>query len=127
MLSYESAEVQGRFTARSTPNTHSPLIVKSPFNVTMGSEGVVIEPASENDNYLDGHGHHHIVVDAPLPNLDQPIPQESIQHLHFGKGQLETVLDLEPGKHTLRLLFAKGDHVPWDPAVTETIEITVID
>lgn len=101
--------------------------VKSPFRVIMGSEGVVIEPASENGNYKDGHGHHHIVIDAPVPSLRQPIPKNSIHHLHYGKGQSETVLDLDPGDHTLRLLFAKGDHVPWDPEIADAIQITVVD
>ena len=106
--------------------------VKSPFVVKMAAEGAVIEPAS-NDLHSGNahsdtiHGHHHIIVDAVLPNLEQPIPDESIQHLHFGKAQTETILDLEPGPHTLRLLFAKGDHVPWQPVVSDTIEITVVD
>ena len=111
--------------------------VKSPFVVKMGAEGVVIEQASKaddqehlhsgNEHSETVHGHHHIIVDALLPNLEQPIPSESVQHLHFGKAQTETTLDLEPGTHTLKLLFAKGDHVPWKPVITDTIEITVID
>jgi hypothetical protein len=30
--------------------------------------------------------------------------------VHFGKGQMETVLNLPPGKHTLRLLLADHEH-----------------
>ncbi|MBI2856641.1 MAG: DUF4399 domain-containing protein, partial [Chloroflexi bacterium] len=32
-----------------------------------------------------------------------------------------------PGEHTLRLLFAKGNHVPYDPAITDSIKITVVE
>ena len=101
--------------------------VKSPVKVSMMVEGLVVEPASEEASYMDGHGHHHIIVDALLPSLNEPIPVESIQHLHYGKAQSTSLIELKPGKHTLRLLFAKGDHVPWNPVITDTIEIFVVD
>ena len=101
--------------------------VTSPFKVRMGSEGLTIEPATEDGDYPAGHGHHHIIIDAVLPNLDQPIPKDSIQHLHYGKAQIGAVLDLQPGKHTLKLLFAKGNHVPWTPVMSDSIEVTVVD
>ncbi len=100
--------------------------VKSPFIVQMGSENLVIEPAQADVDYLPGHGHHHIIIDADLPRLDMPIPANSVQHLHFGKAQIETTLDLEPGEHSLRLLFAKGDHISWSPAQTANINVTVV-
>ena len=31
----------------------------------------------------------------------------------MARGETETVLDLPPGKHTLRLLFADSHHVPF--------------
>jgi len=34
-------------------------------------------------------------------------------HRHFGKGQTFAVLDLPPGRHTLRLLFADHEHRPY--------------
>ena len=97
--------------------------VTSPFTVRMGAEDVTVEPAGE---VRDGYGHHHIIVDADLPPLDQPIRSDD-QHRHFGKGQTETVLDLAPGEHTLRLLFAQGNHVPYDPEITDTIKITIVE
>ena len=98
--------------------------VTSPFTVRMGAEDVKVEPASQGDR--DGYGHHHIMIDADLPPLGQPIPSDE-EHRHFGGGQTETVLDLAPGEHTLRLLFAQGNHVPYDPAITDTIKITVTE
>jgi hypothetical protein len=60
----------------------------------------------------DGTGHHHLLIDSPMPlDLEKPIPF-SDKYRHFGGGQTETVLDLAPGKHTLQLLFADQDHTP---------------
>lgn len=61
-------------------------------------------------------GHHHLLIDCPLPPLDQPIPNDK-NHLHFGLGQTETTIDLPPGTHTLQLLMGDGDHIPHDPPV----------
>ena len=98
--------------------------VTSPLTVRMGVEDVIVEPASQG--VRDGYGHHHIMIDADLPPLGQPIPSDE-HHCHFGGSQTETVLDLAPGEHTLRLLFARGNHVPYDPAITDTIKITVTE
>jgi hypothetical protein len=65
-----------------------------------------------------------IDVDA-LPPTDQPLPKDD-QHLHFGMGQTETVLNLAPGKHRLRLILGDYLHTPHDPPVMcEEITITV--
>lgn len=61
-------------------------------------------------------GHHHLLVDAQVPPLDQPIPNDH-NHLHFGLGQTETVIELPPGTHTLQLLMGDADHVPHNPPV----------
>jgi hypothetical protein len=46
--------------------------------------------------------------------------------VHFGKGQTETSVTLAPGKHTLELLFADYQHVPFDPTLhSQKITITV--
>lgn len=98
--------------------------VTSPFVVKMGTDGVVVEPASEGVN--DGHGHHHIIIDADLPPAGQPIPSDD-RHRHFGKGQTDTTLDLLPGEHTLQLLFADGSHSPYDPVLTDSVTVTVVE
>ena len=69
-------------------------------------------------------GHHHLLVDAPLPPFDQPIPNDE-NHLHFGAGQTEATITLSPGKHTLQLLLGDAGHIPHDPPVFST-PITVI-
>ena len=61
-------------------------------------------------------GHHHLLIDAPLPPLDQEIPNDK-NHLHFGLGQTETIIELPNGTHTLQLLMGDANHVPHDPPV----------
>ncbi len=72
-------------------------------------------------------GHHHLLVDAELPPLDQPIPND-FNHLHFGAGQTEAKITLPPGPHKLRLLFADSAHVPHNPPVySDVINVTVTE
>jgi hypothetical protein len=89
----------------------------------MGAAGVTVEPASAGVH--EGAGHHHIIVDADLPASGQPIPSNA-QHLHFGKAQTEATLDLPPGEHTLHLVFADANHIPYSPHVAATLKVTVV-
>ena len=61
-------------------------------------------------------GHHHVLIDTPVPPLDQPIPND-FNHLHFGAGQTEGTINLTPGKHTLQLLLGDAAHVPHNPPI----------
>lgn len=75
----------------------------------------------------DNSGHHHLLIDTELPPLDKEIPNDA-NHLHFGAGQTETLLELPPGEHTLQLLLADHKHVPHNPPVmSERIRVTVKD
>ena len=57
-------------------------------------------------------GHHHLLVNRDLPlDFKQALPF-SDQYIHFGKGQMETVLTLAPGTYKLRLLLADDKHIP---------------
>lgn len=96
--------------------------VESPFKVEMKAENLVVEPATMGVN--DGHGHFHIILDAPLASPSEPMPKDGT-HIHYGEGQTETILDLPVGQHALILQFAKGDHVPYDPPVYQQITINV--
>lgn len=72
-------------------------------------------------------GHHHLIVDAPTPALDQPIPND-FNNLHFGAGQTEAEVTLTPGKHTLQLILGDKDHVPHTPPImSERITVTVVE
>lgn len=97
-------------TAVRFSNLKSGYTVRSPFWVEFGIRGMGVIPAG-NPNQKAGH--HHLLVDTPLPaNHTEKIPF-SDTHRHFGKGQTGTALDLKPGRHTLRLLFADHDHRPY--------------
>ena len=61
-------------------------------------------------------GHHHLLVDAPLPPLDQPIPND-FNHLHFGAGQTEAQVTLPLGVHTLQLLLGDENHMAHEPPI----------
>lgn len=61
-------------------------------------------------------GHHHLLINTPVPPLDREIPNDR-NHMHFGLGQTETVIDLPPGTHTLQLLMGDENHVAHDPPV----------
>lgn len=83
--------------------------VRSPFVVDFAIRGMGVAPAGVA---RDGSGHHHILVNRDLPkSITAPIPFDDT-HRHFGKGQTHTLLELPPGKHRLRLLFADHEHRP---------------
>ena len=97
-------------------------IVQSPFKVSFGLSGMGIAPAGSQ---IESTGHHHLVIDADLPDLSQPIPS-SDNYRHFGKGQTEVEVDLPPGTHTLQLLLGDWLHRPHNPPVySEVVTVTV--
>ena len=85
--------------------------IETPFLVKFGlSGGWGLAPIS---NEVGGKsGHHHLLVNRDLPlDFKQALPFTE-QYMHFGKGQMETVLNLPPGNYTLRLLLADDKHLP---------------
>ena len=97
--------------------------VDQSFDVKFGLSGMGVAPAGVD---IDNTGHHHLLIDMDnLPDLDQPLPKtENVKH--FGGGQTETQLNLEPGKHTLQLLLGNYQHIPHDhPVLSEKVTVTV--
>ncbi len=83
--------------------------VQSPFVARFGMSHWGIAPAGQ-DVVLTGH--HHLLIDQALPlDIQAPLPF-SERYMHFGKGQMEAILNLPPGRHTLRLLLADHKHRP---------------
>lgn len=96
-------------------------VVSSPVTVRFGLSEMGVAPAGvEKENT----GHHHLLVDhESLPALDRPLGPD-VQH--FGGGQTETTLELEPGEHTLQLILGDHLHIPHNPpVVSEKVTITV--
>lgn len=96
-------------------------IVTSPLKVEMGVEGMEIAPAGE---VKAGQGHHHIIVDGGPIAKGTVVPADAT-HLHFGKGQTETSLELTPGKHTLTLQLADGLHQSYGEELSATLHVVV--
>jgi Domain of unknown function (DUF4399) len=98
-------------------------VVESPVTIKFGLDNMEVTPAGIDNPH---GGHHHLLIDTPLPaDLRLPIPADA-QHIHFGKGQTETSIELAPGKHSLQLLLGDYIHRPHaKPVYSEVITITV--
>jgi len=97
-------------------------VLSSPIRVVFGTDKISISPAGTE---VANSGHHHLLIDIDeLPGMDLPLPA-STQLIHFGKGQTERTLTLEPGEHSLRLLLGNYIHVPHNPPVMSP-KITVL-
>jgi hypothetical protein len=88
-------------------------VVSSPVKIVFGLSGMGVAPAGIDQAKT---GHHHLLIDTGLPNLNQPIPADD-KHRHFGGGQTEVVIELAPGEHSLQLLLADFAHTPHNPPV----------
>ncbi len=96
--------------------------VTNPITVEFGIEGMDVAKAGDDQ---PNSGHHHLLIDTGLPNLDLPIPADD-RHIHFGDASTSTEISLPPGVHTLTMLLGDYRHLPHDPPlVSEPITITV--
>jgi hypothetical protein len=67
--------------------------VSSPVTVQIGLEGFGVALAGlEKANT----GHHHLIIDNQLPDMDLPIPPDE-HYRHFGGGQTQVTIELTPG------------------------------
>lgn len=90
-------------------NLRDGQVLESPFVARFGLAMRGIVPAGHS---APRSGHHHLLVNRDLPlDFSKPLPFTE-QYVHFGKGQMEAVLDLKPGEYTLGLLLANQDHIP---------------
>jgi hypothetical protein len=97
-------------------------ILSGTVDIKFGLKDYGVAPAGYN---IPNTGHHHLIIDADLPNLALPIPANK-NYVHFGLGQTETTINLEPGTHTLRLLMGNYLHIPHTkPIYSEEITIIV--
>ncbi len=104
--------------------------VSSPITILFGLSGMGVAPAgTEKENT----GHHHLLINrAPMGEGEEGEMDFGIlsdeHHMHFGGGQTEVLLDLDPGTHTLQLVLGDLNHIPHaNPIVSEQITITVTD
>ncbi|WP_291729267.1 DUF4399 domain-containing protein [Leisingera sp. F5] len=104
--------------------------VSSPVTLVFGLSGMGVAPSGVEKEFT---GHHHLLIDRPplgegedgADELAFGLPSDE-NHLHFGGGQTEVMLELSPGCHTLQLVLGDAGHVPHaTPIVSELITITV--
>lgn len=96
--------------------------VPSPFKVSFGLHGMGVAPSGTDK---PNTGHHHLLINSPEVDLGMPLPATD-QVRHFGGGQTEALVTLEPGSYTLQLVLGDYAHIPHDPpVVSETITVTV--
>ena len=99
-------------------------IVESPFLIQFGLSGMGIAPAGTD---RANTGHHHLLINVNDIDLSKPIPSSS-NHIHFGGGQTESVVDLMPGEYSMQLVLGDMTHTPHNPPIiSQRINITVID
>ena len=95
--------------------------VASPVFIDMGVEGMIIEPAGI---VKDGYGHHHILINQKFWPEGEVIPT-SDSTLHFGKGQTDASIELDPGSYIISLQFADGVHASYGENMSSSIKIKV--
>ncbi len=95
--------------------------VTSTFNVVMGIEGMEVEPSGE---VKEGYGHHHILINLLMWPEGEIIPPSDTT-IHYGKGQTETELTMEPGEYTISLQFADGVHRSYGESMAASIKVVV--
>ena len=96
--------------------------VSNPVFVEFGLQGMAVVKAGDEQ---PESGHHHLIIDAQLPDLALPVPADD-NYRHFGDASTSTEVTLDPGEHTLRLLLGDHRHIPHDPPLmSDTITIVV--
>ncbi len=95
-------------------------VVARTFKVRFGLSGMGVAPAGIDKKNT---GHHHLLIDGKrLPEMNSPMGKGV---KHFGGGQTETILTLEPGEHTLQLILGDKNHVPHNPPIISQ-QITIM-
>lgn len=104
--------------------------VSSPVTIVFGLRGMGVAPAGTEKEMT---GHHHLLIDRPplgegeegAGELMNGLPADD-HHRHFGGGQTEVTVELDPGEHSLQLVLGDAGHVPHStPVMSEVITIIV--
>ena len=98
-------------------------VVTSPFKVVFGVTGLEVKPAGEEIENTKA-GHHHLIINGAPIKAGESVPFNDT-HIHFGKGQTETMVELKPGTYKLTMQFANGAHQSYGEPRAATITVTV--
>lgn len=88
--------------------------VTSPLRVSFLLQGFNVIPAMTKGRDRHFGGHHILLLDTQLPDLDEPIPMNE-NMIHYSKGETEALLTLPPGEHTLQLMLGDEEHESFEP------------
>ena len=92
------------------------------INLEFGIKNFNIAPAGQT---ACDSGHHHLLINVPLPDLTRPIPSDE-NHIHYGKGQTSDTIELPKGVHRLRLVLGNFAHIPHEnPIISDELIIEV--
>ncbi len=97
--------------------------VTSPVTISFGIEGAEVKPAGED---VPNSGHHHLIINGTGIEQGVVVPKDET-HIHYGKGQTEAQVELEPGEYTLVMQFANHVHQSYGDAGAASIKITVTE
>ena len=95
--------------------------VSSPFKVRFGLDGMKVVPAGDMS---EGTGHHHLLINTDDVPEGAVIPMDD-RHRHFGKGQTEAEITLQPGRYKLTMQFADGAHRSYGEKLRKSITVDV--
>lgn len=85
--------------------------------VRMVVTGAELKPA--DGTHTPGTGHFHLYLDK-VPERSIPIPNDVAGIWHTPTATF-VIKKVTPGVHTLMLVWAYGDHIPFAPWVSDTI------
>jgi hypothetical protein len=102
--------------------------VKSPVHLQFGLEGYELAPVPEGEitaaQVRAGLGHHHVGVEQDCLPAGTEIVRGTPNWVHFGQGDTQMDIQLEPGPHKLTLQLGDDLHRTIE-GFCQTINITV--
>jgi hypothetical protein len=101
---------------------HEGAEVTSPVHIQFGINGMAVAPAGE---VKKGSGHHHLIINGGPIDEGAAVPANET-HIHYGQGQTDAKLELEPGEYTLTMQFANGTHLSYGAPMSAKISIKVV-
>lgn len=86
--------------------------------VAMTNTGARLVPADDSHNPRTGH--FHLYFNKVPDHVGRPIPR-GVEGIFHTAERTFTLKGITPGLHTLILVWAHGDHIPFTPWVSDTI------
>ncbi|MDQ7828414.1 MAG: DUF4399 domain-containing protein [Armatimonadota bacterium] len=111
-----------RPTVRLLAPAEGAILRRGPVRVVMRVTGARLVPADETHDAATGH--FHLYLDKVPEHAGRPIPKGVDGIWHTAETAFVTP-NLSPGLHTLILVWAHGDHVPYAPWVSDTVMFEV--